>query len=343
MRTERNKNDLRIRVPAEGRDYPVRVAPGALKAAGGLFDLDRRVLVLTDDGVPAAYAETVAAQCAVPKIEVIPQGEASKSPETLRRVLAAMLDAGFDRGDCVAAVGGGVVGDLGGFAASVYMRGVDLFSVPTTLLSQVDSSVGGKTAVDFGGVKNAVGAFWPPRAVLIDPDVLSTLSDRQFRAGLAEIVKMAATSDPALFAFLETCPAARTAAPELIRRALAIKAAVVQEDPEERGLRRVLNFGHTVGHAIEALGAGTYLHGECVAMGMLPMCGDAVRPRVKALLERLGLPTDPAADPAALLPLIGKDKKKQGGRVRAVILTDIGRWEFRDLAPEEIAERMERI
>jgi 3-dehydroquinate synthase len=223
------------------------------------------------------------------------------------------------------------------------MRGIDFYNVPTTLLAQVDASVGGKTAVNLGGIKNVVGVFRQPAGVLVDTSVLHTLSPRLFAEGMAELVKIAATSDASLFERIESSTDLQSDLGLMIRDSLALKMSVVRQDPFEHGERAVLNFGHTVGHAIEALGAGTYLHGECVAMGMLPMCGDAVRPRVKALLERLGLPTDPAADPAALLPLIGKDKKKQGGRVRAVILTDIGRWEFRDLAPEEIAERMERI
>lgn len=212
-----------VPVKTDTWNYDIVLEPGAIKNAGELLNLNRRVLVVTDSGVPAQYAETVAAQCGEAAIVTIPQGEQSKCFDELRHLLSEMLDKSFTRGDCVVAVGGGVVGDLSGFAASCYMRGVDFYNIPTTLLSQVDSSIGGKTAIDFGGVKNIVGAFYQPKKVIIDPEVLETLSRRQLMAGLAEAIKMAATNDAELFELIENSADLTADLPQIIYRALMIK------------------------------------------------------------------------------------------------------------------------
>ena len=229
--------------------YDIFVERGILRRAGELLNLNRRVLVVTDDGVPPEYAQALAARCAHAVVETLPQGEASKSFAMLERLCTRMLQEGFTRADCVAAVGGGVVGDLAGFAAAAYMRGIDFYNIPTTLLSQVDSSIGGKVAVNLDGVKNCVGAFHQPRRVLIDPDTLATLPPRQLANGMAEAVKMALTSDAALFALFERGEE-RERLEEVIVSSLRIKQSVVEQDEKETGLRRVLNFGHTLGHGI---------------------------------------------------------------------------------------------
>lgn len=332
-----------LSVPAGAQQYDITLASGALARAGECFDLHRRVLIVTDDGVPAAYAAQVAAACDAPTVLTLPQGEGSKCFSSLERLLSAMLAAGLTRRDCVVAVGGGVVGDLSGFAASCYMRGIDFYNIPTTLLAQVDSSIGGKTAIDFGGVKNSVGAFYPPKGVLIDPDTLRTLPARQRSAGLAEAVKMAATSDAALFSALEQCTDLTAALPELIRRALCIKRDVVAQDPLETGLRRVLNFGHTIGHAIESQAGGRLLHGESVALGMLPMCAAPVQERLRAVLTRFGLPTKIEAAPADLLPYLLHDKKMGRSTVTAVYVDEIGSFRFAERTPEEILQDLEHL
>ena len=326
--------------PAEG--YDVIIEPGALRRAGELLNLDRKVFIVTDDGVPEGYAQALASQCREPHLYTMPQGEGSKCLDRFSEILSAMLNAGFARGDCVAAVGGGVVGDLAAFAASCYMRGVDFYNIPTTLLSQIDSSVGGKTAVNFDGVKNAVGSFYFPKKVLIDPDLLKTLDARLLAAGLAEAVKMAASLDESLLALIENSTDLFADLPEIITRSVALKKEVVEQDPYETGLRRVLNFGHTVGHAIESAEAGRYYHGECVAMGMIPLCADGVRDRLKAVLTKYGLPVSYDGDKMALLPLLVKDKKKINNAIRAVYVPRAGAYEFIDLTPEELGERMER-
>ena len=187
-----------------GQDsYDIVVERGVLTKANQHLNLNRRVLIVTDEGVPSEYAKTLAAQCRDSVICTIDQGESSKSLSVFEKLLHVMLDRDFSRKDCVVAVGGGVVGDLSGFAASAYMRGIDFYNIPTTLLSQIDSSIGGKTAINFGGVKNIVGAFYQPKKVLIDPDLLKTLPSRQIANGLAEAIKMSLTSDKELFELFE--------------------------------------------------------------------------------------------------------------------------------------------
>ena len=326
--------------PENGR-YDIVLEQGALKKAGQLLDLDRRVLIVTDSGTPRRYADTLAAQCKETVLVTIPGGEASKSIAQFEQLLSTMLRADFTRKDCVAAVGGGVVGDLSAFAASCYMRGIDFYNIPTTLLSQVDSSVGGKTAVNLDGVKNIVGTFCQPSRVLIDPETLQSLDSRQLHAGLAEAIKMAATFDPELFALIEASESLQDDLPEIIRRSLCIKRDVVEQDPKEHGLRKVLNFGHTVGHAIESFHKGTMLHGECVSLGMLPMCSAPVRARLKKVLEKYQLPTQIVQARQQLLPYLLHDKKMGTGRISVVFVEEIGSFTLRELSPEEILDLLE--
>ena len=323
--------------------YDIVIEHGVLARAAEHLNLNRRVCVVTDSGVPAKYAEAVAAQCRESLIVTFPQGEASKTLDTFSMVLADMLDAGLTRSDCVVAVGGGVVGDLAGFAASAYMRGIDFYNIPTTLLSQIDSSIGGKVAVDFHGYKNIVGAFHQPKCVLIDPDVLETLSPRHFTNGLAEAIKMAATSDPILFELLET-QSAKENIDTVIERSLRIKKDVVEQDEKETGLRRVLNFGHTLGHAIETCEElGGLYHGECVGLGMLGMCPPEVRARIEAVLRRVGLPADYHGNAARILEAMRHDKKMSGNSIHVVTVPEIGQFIFENIPFETLAARMKNI
>lgn len=330
-----------VPVKTDTWNYGIVLEPGAIKKAGELLNLNRRVLVVTDSGVPAQYAETVAAQCGEAAIVTIPQGEQSKCFDELRHLLSEMLDKSFTRVDCVVAVGGGVVGDLSGFAASCYMRGVDFYNIPTTLLSQVDSSIGGKTAIDFGGVKNIVGAFYQPKKVIIDPEVLETLSRRQLMAGLAEAIKMAATNDAELFELIENSADLTADLPQIIYRALMIKKNVVEQDPRETGLRKVLNFGHTIGHAVESFNAGKLLHGECVALGMIPMSGDNAAARIRSVLEKYGLPSKIGQSAEELMPFLKHDKKMASDGIAAVIVDEIGSFRLCRMSADEILSRLE--
>ena len=279
------------------RSYDIILKNGALENLYQFARLDRKVAVVTDSGVPAQYAQRVADQCREAKIITVPQGEASKSFKILETVLRQMLEFNMGRGDLVVAVGGGVVGDLAGFAAAIYMRGIDFINCPTTTLSMIDSSIGGKTAVDLGDTKNIVGAFWQPKLVIVDPATLSTLPRRHYINGLAEAVKAGLLADPELFAIFEKGDI-DTQISEIIYRSLRFKKNVVEQDETERGMRKALNFGHTIGHGIEAVkgikGRRTVglFHGECVALGMLPMIeSKTLQKRVRAVYRRIGLPT----------------------------------------------------
>ena len=323
------------------KSYNINIDRGALSRTGEILKVYRKVLIVTDSGVPERYIRAVAKQCAEPVIAVIEEGEASKTPENFVNLCRRMLEAGFSRKDCVAAVGGGVSGDMAGFAAACYMRGIDFYNIPTTLLSQVDSSVGGKTAVDLDGVKNIIGAFYQPKGVIIDPDVLETLSPRQFACGAAEIIKIAACMDRELFERIERQGiAGNPHLEEIIAAAVALKARVVEEDEKEKGLRRVLNFGHTLGHGIETV-TGLF-HGECVALGMLPMCSDeALRARIKAVLKKEGLPvmlSKEVPDPERVIASAMHDKKAEAGSIVTVRLDDIGSFRFEAASQEQLME-----
>ncbi len=318
--------------------YPIIIGNRLLENAGEYFNLNRNVFIVTDEGVPNKYSETIEKICKKATVYTVAEGEGSKSMATLGSLLTAMSDAELGRGDCVVAVGGGVVGDLAGFASSVYMRGIDFYNVPTTLLSQVDSSIGGKTAVNLGGIKNVVGSFKQPRAVLVDTDTLKTLSKRHLSAGLCEVIKMAATSNESLFNTLEN-----TAAEDvynniegIIVEALRIKKRVVEEDEYENGIRRILNFGHTLGHGIESVeGLGGLYHGECVALGMLPVSSPDVRAKLIPMLNRFGLPTVYAGNIDEALACAAHDKKRAGGSISVVFCEAIGTYTIKSITIEE--------
>lgn len=320
------------------RGYDIKVGNGLISRAGELLDIKRRAFILTDAGVPKQYAEAVAASLDEAKIYTVAEGEDSKSLSTLEGVLTAMADFGMTRGDAMIAVGGGVVGDLAGFAAACYMRGISFYNIPTTLLAQVDSSIGGKTAVNLGGIKNIVGAFHQPNGVLIDTDCLATLDDRLVACGLAEAVKMSMTSDKKLFEAFEKYSLVDIMAniDEIIVDALKIKKKVVEEDERESGIRKILNFGHTFGHGVEAEdGIGALYHGECVAIGMIPMCAPEARSRLVPVLKKLGLPTEYHGDIDRALAFAAHDKKANGSGVDAIYVPEVGSFEIRTMSYDE--------
>ena len=314
------------------RSYDIILKNGALENLYQFARLDRKVAVVTDSGVPAEYAQRVADQCRESTIITVPQGEASKSFKILETVLRQMLEFNMGRGDLVVAVGGGVVGDLAGFAAAIYMRGIDFINCPTTTLSMIDSSIGGKTAVDLGDTKNIVGAFWQPKLVIVDPATLSTLPRRHYINGLAEAVKAGLLADPELFSIFEKGDI-DTQISEIIYRSLRFKKNVVEQDETERGMRKALNFGHTIGHGIEAVkgikGRRTVglFHGECVALGMLPMIeSKALQKRVRAVYRRIGLPTRTTYNKEKVLAEMLHDKKAQGGQITVIKVPGLGGW-----------------
>jgi len=334
----------RLGIDLGERSYPILIGPGLIDDPAVVAEAVRApdVLVVTNEVVGPLYLDRLLASLRGKRAAsvVLPDGEQHKTLEVMGRVLDALVLGRMNRDACVAALGGGVVGDIAGFAAACYQRGIDFVQVPTTLLAQVDSSVGGKTGVNHPGGKNLIGAFHQPRAVVSDTATLATLPTRELRAGLAEVIKYGLIADLEFLAWLEDeLPALLALEPaalaHAIRRSCEIKAEIVAEDEREHGRRALLNLGHTFGHAIEtAAGYGEWLHGEAVGVGMLLAAdlsrrlgwiGEADLARVRELLVRAGLPvTAPPIGAARALDLMGMDKKVLAGRIRLVLLAPLG-------------------
>ena len=328
-------SEVIIPISLENDSYDIILERGALKRAGELISAKSKVLIVTDSGVPREYAEMVASQFAESYIFTFGQGEQSKSFDTYMSICEELLRLSFTRKDAIIAVGGGVVGDISGFAAATYMRGIDFYNIPTTLLSQVDSSIGGKTAVDLNGIKNIIGAFYRPKKVIIDPEVLVSLPERHIKNGLAESVKMGLCFDEGLFDIFRADNYYERLE-EIIVRSLYIKKRVVEQDEKEAGLRKSLNFGHTIGHGIEASLEGELYHGECVALGMLPMCDEEVKQRLEAVLLNTGLPVTYPYDKERVREIISHDKKSGGNKISVVKCDEIGSFYFEELTIDEI-------
>jgi 3-dehydroquinate synthase len=339
--------------------YNILIGSGLLPSLGQRcadVGLSSRVAVITNPTVNAIYGDIASSSLAgagfaVTTIE-IPDGEEYKNAATLSGVYDALIEAGLDRKSCIVALGGGVVGDLAGFAAATYLRGIPFVQVPTTLLAQVDSSVGGKTAIDHPRGKNLIGAFYQPRLVLIDVETLATLPDREYRAGLAEVIKYGVSIDRPFFEYLEQhvediISKGQGCLETVIRRCCEIKAHVVELDEKESGLRAVLNYGHTLGHAFETVaGYRELVHGEAVALGMvlaarisagLGHCSAADVQRVSELITRLGLQIlPPVAERDRLLEAIMTDKKSRNGTISFICNNGIGDFAVEQLLPDKM-------
>jgi 3-dehydroquinate synthase len=336
-----------VRVSLADRSYDIRIRSGSLNEIGPslrTLGLAGKAAIVTNPLVGRLYAGRVRRSLDEAGFEVltvtVPEGERSKTLHWTSVILDRLARARFERGSVLVALGGGVIGDLTGFAAAIYLRGIPFVQVPTTLVAQVDSSVGGKTGVNHPLGKNLIGAFYQPRLVLIDPDTLKTLPKRERVAGLAEVIKYGVIQDAELFAFLETNMLRLLRLEEepvvhVIARSCGIKAGVVAQDEREADLRRILNYGHTFGHALEALGRyRTLIHGEAVAIGMaleaelgwhLGFCEPDVVTRQRALVQAAGLPdTPPRITGARLWSAMQHDKKVAGGRIHCVLPKQIG-------------------
>jgi 3-dehydroquinate synthase len=329
------------------RAYPIRIGRGVLAQAGEMLKTGKsaRAVIVTNAVVAAHHLAALKAslQASATQVDVVllPDGESHKNAATLLDLLTRLLELRVDRATTLIALGGGVIGDITGFAAAIYQRGLAFVQVPTTLLAQVDSSVGGKTGVNHPLGKNMIGAFWQPRAVLIDTDCLTTLPDRELSAGMAEVIKHGAIRDATFFEWLEASMPAllakdADALTHAIYRSCAIKSEIVAADERETGERALLNFGHTFGHAIEAAqGYGAWLHGEAVAAGMVcaaklseRVCGldPSQTRRLATIVAAARLPiAPPKIAPARWLELMGRDKKVADGAVRFVLLEALGR------------------
>jgi 3-dehydroquinate synthase len=350
-----------IPVNLTARAYRIVVATGACAEVGALvgrLPVGRRAAVLTDGTISRLYGDPVAKSLTSAGFDVtevrVPEGEQAKSLDVLRDIWDRLLEAGCDRTSTVVAVGGGAVGDVAGFAAATYMRGVNFVQVPTTLLAQVDASIGGKTAIDHPRAKNLIGAFHQPRLVVVDPAALTTLSEREFRSGLAEIIKHGIVLDAEYFGDLERdLPALLRRDLPVLERVVAgscrIKASVVERDEREAELRHVLNYGHTIGHAIEAAtGFGRFTHGEAVSLGIvaearlaeaLGLAKPSTTERQIDLLDAAGLPVKGLdAHPGEILDAMTRDKKARDGRIPFVLAPEIGQFRLVFDTPREAIE-----
>ena len=314
---------MKLNVDLENHSYPIYIERNAIQKVHEYIPVSRKIAIITDTGVPEKWVNIVKEQCPDSFICTIPQGEPSKCFDQYKNLLEEMISHNMSRKDAIIAVGGGVVGDLAGFVAASYMRGIDFYNIPTTVLSQVDSSVGGKVAIDMGSYKNIVGAFW------------------QQHNGLCEVLKMGLILDDHLVSLFEQETIDIDA---IITRSIELKRDVVQQDERESNLRKILNFGHTIGHAIEsAYGLNTYLHGECVAMGMLFFIEDkTLKQRVLNIYKKLDLPQVPNYDTSTLLEYVTHDKKSSHNTVSTVLVEQSGSYIIKELSFKEIQEVLER-
>jgi 3-dehydroquinate synthase len=344
------------------RSYAIYIGPNMLDQVGNLLGqlpLTKRALVVTQPAIGATYGgrvlESLRAQGFVAETYEVLDAEEAKSLAWLEHIYDRLVDLRLDRRSPIIALGGGVVGDLAGFAAATYLRGVPFVQMPTTLLGQVDSSIGGKTAINHPRGKNLIGAFYQPRVVLIDIDTLQTLPPRDLRSGMAEVVKYGVIARPDLFERLENCTLDTlmqdaTLLTQVIHDCCQIKADVVSADEHETGIRLTLNFGHTFGHAIEAAGGfSTYTHGEAVAIGMvwatelslrMGLCDPQLLERLKRLLSTLGLPIALTGQVEGVRDALLLDKKVLAGRSRFILVEDIGKVSIRDDVPTQLVEEV---
>ncbi len=352
---------LRVNLP--GREYDIVCQPGALDRAGSLLRpllRGRLAAIVTDSNVEPLYASRLARSLHLagfkPAVLEVPAGEPSKSPEVLAELWEQLMDLGLTRSDAVIALGGGVVGDLSGFAAATILRGVDFVQVPTTLLAQVDSSVGGKVAVDLRAGKNLAGAFYQPKMVIMDPNTLDTLPLNIFMDGMAEVVKYGCIWDRDFFEFLEARPSRKelmASIEQILYTCCDIKRQVVMEDERDTGRRMLLNFGHTLGHAYEL--AGNYVewtHGEAVAAGMCMAARMGVRlgltpadvpERIAGLCAALGLPTAIACDKETYVAAIGLDKKGKGADISLILLEELGHAVIDSMPKSEVLRLLDEL
>ncbi|MBQ7889129.1 MAG: 3-dehydroquinate synthase [Erysipelotrichaceae bacterium] len=333
---------MKLVVDLKERSYPIILERGCTEHLGDYLDVNRKSFVISDEGVPEVWKQRILSQLNDAVFMVVEQGEDAKSFEVYQKCLKEMLKHNFHRKDQVIALGGGVVGDLSGFVAASYMRGIDFIQIPTTTLSQIDSSIGGKVAINVDHVKNCVGAFWQPKLVLIDPDTLSTLPKRHVVSGLIEALKAGCIQDEELFRIFEEEEIEENLE-EILVRSLKIKKHVVEEDETEQGLRKILNYGHTIGHAIESCEMPKYYHGEAVGLGMLMICeNEEIRQRILNCLIKLGAPVDYQLNANQLIKYLVKDKKASNVSTSIITVSKIGEAKIETRTFEQMHELLKR-
>lgn len=330
-----------ITIDSNKGNYDVIIQKEGINDLSSYFDLNRKVLVVIDEHIDKVIEEKIVSQCKKAFVYHITACEYDKTLKQAEYLWDILVENDFDRHDAILSIGGGVTGDLSGFVASVYMRGIDFYNVPTTLLSQVDASIGGKTAVNYLGYKNLLGSFYPPKKVLIDTSLLASLDKRQIVNGLAESLKMAILADKNLFEIFEKNQHFERI-DEIVYKSLLIKRDVVQKDEKEAGLRKILNYGHTIGHGIEILDDG-YYHGECVALGMLALCSDKLYDKLVKIYKNMNLPIKCEIDSERLLEAISHDKKSIGEEVEVIYCEDVCDYKILKVNKKDLKERLNRI
>ncbi len=330
---------MKIIVTSKYKNYPIHIQNHILDDLNDFLDKAKRYIIITDDGVPSIYLDKLKKQMTNYEVIVFKQGENSKTIHTYQDIINRFLEVSVTKDDCIIAFGGGVVGDLSGYIASTYLRGIDYIQIPTTLLSQVDSSIGGKTAINHQDFKNIIGSFYPPIMVLIDPQTLHSLSNRHFNNGVVEVIKYGLLASEELINMLEDKAMIKNL-DQIIYKSLMIKKTFVEADEFDTYKRNFLNLGHTLGHAYEAYyHFNKYLHGEAVALGLIKAIqNESLRKRIIALMNQYQLPTEDPLDLFKLNPYIIKDKKSKSGRINVVVVSEIGNPEINNIEIDHVID-----
>lgn len=330
----------KIKVQIPGKEYDIFIQQGILSNIDEYIEKEKELVIITDDNIPTIYLNTIAPKLGNPLVLSVPQGESSKSIKTAYNLINRMLEHKITRGATVIALGGGVIGDLAGFVASIYMRGIDFIQIPTTLLSQIDSSVGGKVGINAEKMKNAIGSFKQPKLVLIDSLVLETLDERQVNSGLSEMIKYGLISSKSLFVDLLEKDVLSDI-DKYIFDCLTIKANIVVGDEFDYGNRQLLNYGHTIGHAIEQESNYLLLHGEAIAIGMMLMAkGTKFENQLYTLLNKYNLPTEHNYNKDNLYQYIVTDKKVTGEILNIILVEEPGKAFIKPINKENIKEKL---
>jgi 3-dehydroquinate synthase len=332
----------KVFVKTKHSTYNIYIEDHLIENIDAYLETQKQYIIISDDFIPKTYAQTVSLKIPVVKSYYFKHGESSKTLETAYSIMTSMINDGITKDITIIALGGGVVGDLAGFIASIYMRGVDYIQIPTTLLAQVDSSVGGKTAVNTPSMKNAIGAFKQPKLVLIDPLTLNTLEERQFNNGMAEVIKYGLIADKNLYEDLFDKDNVKQNIDHIIATCVAIKAKIVQIDEYDSSIRRLLNFGHTIGHAIEQHSQYDLLHGEAISIGMALMAkNESYYSTLLKLLKLYDLPHSNHYDIESLYQIIKTDKKATKDDLNIVLVKEIGDAFIKTIHKNNILEYLE--
>lgn len=327
-----------ININLPKKEYKVHIENGILSDIDKYIDVYREIVIVTDDFIPKQYLKVLKSKIANPLIFEVPTGESSKSIDMVYSIINEMIDSKISRGALMIALGGGVVGDLTGFIASIYMRGIDFIQIPTTLLSQIDSSVGGKVGINSENMKNSIGAFYQPKAVIIDPETLKTLSKKEFNNGIAEMIKYGLIADKSLFYDLLERDIEKNIE-YYISKCIEIKRDIVVKDELDTGIRQILNFGHTIGHALEQHSNYELLHGEAISIGMYMMSsGFSYQNDLVQILNKYSLPYRHDYDRETILNYIKTDKKVMNNKLNVVLVKEVGNGLIKTISVNEFKE-----